>query len=99
MVTDTVFASPAKKLARTWRSHGGTVATFRVDWAPAHSSLGACHCIELPLLFGSDADWADAPMLAGQPVNTALGAEMRRVWAAFAYNGVAGIGRQDLIFT
>jgi para-nitrobenzyl esterase len=51
------------------------------------------------LLVGDDADWADAPMLAGQPANTALGVEMRRVWAAFAHNGVAGIGRQDLIFT
>jgi hypothetical protein len=38
-------------------------------------------------------------MLADQPANTALGAEMRRLWAAFAYNGVAGIGGQDLIFT
>jgi para-nitrobenzyl esterase len=98
MATDTIFASPAKKLARAWRSYGGTVATFRVDWAPANSALGACHCIELPLLFGSQADWADAPMLAGQPANMALGAEMRGVWAAFAYNGAAGIDRQDLVF-
>ena len=51
------------------------------------------------MLFGSDADWADAPMPANQPANTALGAEMRRLWAAFAYNGVAGIGGLDLIFT
>jgi hypothetical protein len=37
-------------------------------------------------------DWADAPMLAGPPANTALGAEMRRVWAAFARRGGVGIG-------
>jgi hypothetical protein len=38
-------------------------------------------------------------MLAGQPVDTVLGAEILRVWAAFADNGVAGISRQDLVFT
>jgi para-nitrobenzyl esterase len=86
------------KLAQTWHSHGGTVATFRVDWAPANSPLGACHCIELPFLFGTDTDWADAGMLAGQPANVALGVEMRRVWATFAHGGVAGIGRHDLVF-
>ncbi|GGG19617.1 carboxylic ester hydrolase [Rhodococcoides trifolii] len=72
-----------------WRRAGGRVATYRVDWSPKAGPLGACHCIELPMLFGDQ--WADAPMLAGQMPPAALAARMRRTWAAFARNGVAEV--------
>ena len=60
--TDRLFDSA--RVARIWRAAGGRVATYRVDWVPAGNGLGACHCLELPLLFNGD--WSDASMLAGR---------------------------------
>ena len=48
-MTRLVLSAPARRLAKTWQRYCGRSATFRVDWSP--SRLGACHCIELPLLF------------------------------------------------
>jgi para-nitrobenzyl esterase len=87
-LTHRVFARPARRLAKAWRRYGGRSATFRVDWSPAE--MGACHCIELPLLFDATA-WADSPMLGGQPVDDRLAETMRRNWSGFAYRGIGGL--------
>jgi para-nitrobenzyl esterase len=97
-VTDRVFAAPAKALADTWRQHGGAVATYRFDWAPAGAPLGACHCIELPFLFGTDEAWADAPMLNGQQADPTIGMDMRQAWTSFAHKGVAALRSEELAF-
>ena len=94
-LTRRVFGAPAHRLVGQWRTHGGRVASFRVDWSPA--AMGACHCIELPLLFDS-APWGDAPMLGGRPVDQRLAEAMRRNWSGFAHNGVAGLDSQALRF-
>ena len=87
-LTRRVFGMPARQLAKTWRRNGGRAATFRVNWSPAR--IGACHCIELPLLFDAPA-WADAPMLGGAPVDERLADTMRRNWSGFAHNGIGGL--------
>ncbi len=99
ILTRTVFGRPAIDLARKWERVGGRAATFRVDWAP-QASLGACHCIELPLLLGAVDSWEDAPMLGPEPrtVDEALGRQMRSLWAAFARDGVAALGQRQLVF-
>ncbi|MFG1933375.1 carboxylesterase family protein [Mycobacterium sp. NPDC048908] len=94
-MTRRAFGRPARRLARLWRKHGGRSATFRVDWAP--SRMGACHCIELPLLFDVAA-WADAPMLGGRPVDARLAETMRRNWTGFAHRGVDGLDSAALRF-
>jgi para-nitrobenzyl esterase len=94
-LTRRVFGKPARRLAKTWRRNGGRAATFRVDWSPAR--IGACHCIELPLLFDAPA-WVDAPMLGGAPVDERLADTMRRNWAGFAHNGIAGLDSPSLRF-
>jgi para-nitrobenzyl esterase len=53
--------------------------------------FGAPHGMELPFLFGSDADWVDAPML-GEYAGCAnerlpIGRELRAAWARFAHDG------------
>lgn len=94
-MTRRAFGKPALRLAELWRKHGGRSATYRVDWAPA--PLGACHCIELPLLFDSAA-WADAPMLGGDAVDDRLAGTMRRNWTGFAHHGVDGLDSPALHF-
>lgn len=99
-LTRAVFGRPAIELARTWERAGGRSATFRVDWAPPRAPLGACHCIELPLLLGAVGSWRDAPMLGPEPrtADDDLGREMRSVWAGFAYDGVAALGQTQFVF-
>jgi len=62
---------------------------YRFDYAAPASPFGAAHCIELPFLYGTDADWATAPMLAGadpKDVDT-LGRRMRAAWLSFVRTG------------
>jgi len=96
-LTRRVFGMPARHLAKAWRRHGGRSATYRVDWSPPRAPLGACHCIELPLLFDTAA-WADAPMLGGGPVDERLAEIMRRNWSGFAHRGVDGLDSPSLRF-
>jgi para-nitrobenzyl esterase len=79
-----------------WHHAGGRVGKYRVDWAPKRSPLGACHCIELPMLFG-DA-WTGAPMLAGEAPPERLSSAIRRTWTDFAKGGVARLPAQALVF-
>jgi para-nitrobenzyl esterase len=85
--------TPRRSLARAWRSlrdiSGGLVAAAR--------ATGACHCIELPLLFDAPA-WADAPMLGGGQVDERLAETMRRNWSGFAHHGVDGLDSPSLRF-
>jgi para-nitrobenzyl esterase len=94
-LTRRAFGKPARQLAETWRRYGGRSTTFRVDWSPA--GMGACHCIELPLLF-DPAQWADAPMLGGRQVDDRLAESMRRNWSGFAHHGVSGLDSPTLRF-
>ncbi|MBP3084414.1 carboxylesterase family protein [Mycolicibacterium fortuitum] len=98
-ITKQAFSGPAERLAQTWRNHGGRVGTYRFDWTPARAPLGACHCIELPFLFGSPQTWADAPMLGPQrAIDNQLAAEMRTRWAEFAHHGVESLPEPTLRF-
>jgi para-nitrobenzyl esterase len=94
-LTRRVFGMPARRLAEAWHGYGGRAATYRVDWTPSGAPLGACHCIELPLLFDAQA-WADAPMLGGGRVDDRLAETMRRNWSGFAHRGVDGLDSPSL---
>lgn len=96
-MTRKVFGRPARRLAESWRGYGGRAATYRVDWSPPGAPLGACHCIELPLLFGAQV-WADAPMLGAGPVDHRLAEVMLRTWSGFAHHGVSGLDSTALRF-
>lgn len=85
-VTRRVFGAPALALASAWRAAGGRAHTYRVDWTPG--PLGACHCIEIPLLLGSPETWSDAPMLGTDGVDEELAIRMRAQWSAFAHGSV-----------
>jgi para-nitrobenzyl esterase len=97
-MTRRIFAKPALHLAKSWTSNGGAAATYRVDWSPPGAPLRACHCIDLPLLFGSPQCWADAPMLGPEPnpIDTELARNTRGYWTAFAHDGNAALGSSSL---
>jgi para-nitrobenzyl esterase len=97
-MTRRVFGDPAVRLARRWRESGGKASSYRFDWSPTGAPLGACHCMELPLLFGAPGAWSGAPLLGPHPdpVNRELALEIRRRWSRFAYDGLTAIGSENL---
>lgn len=85
-ITRRMFGAPALALAESWRAAGGRAHTYRVDWTPG--PLGACHCIELPLMLGSHESWSGAPMLGDSGVDQELAVRVRAQWSAFAHGEV-----------
>lgn len=89
----------ATRFVETWRAHGGRVGTYRFDWQPRRAPLGACHCIELPFLFGEPGAWSDAPMLGPtRDIDQDLAVHMRSVWTGFARNGAQPLTAQAMTF-
>lgn len=89
VITARVFTAPAHAFAQVVADGGGDVWTYRLDWVPVGSPLGACHCLELPLVFGTAGAWAGAPMTAGaDPAQQeALSRLIRASWLSFARSG------------
>lgn len=85
--TRSAFTDPRAALVTDWRDYGGQVNTFQIKWAPPDAPMKACHCIELPLLFGSPDTWAGVPMLGTGPIDHKLARRMRRWWTQFARHG------------
>jgi para-nitrobenzyl esterase len=90
--TDQTFARPSWQLADAIAARGGRVHAYRFDWSPPRSRFQACHCIELPFVFGTLDAWADAPMLAGGEAAqmAALSAVLRAHWGGFVRDGAPG---------
>ncbi|AEV76423.1 carboxylesterase type B [Mycolicibacterium rhodesiae NBB3] len=95
-MTRRVFSGPAERLARSWRADGGRASTYRLDWSPRDAPLGACHCMDLPLLLGTPGAWSSAPMLGPHPdpLDHRLAIQIRRLWTRFAHDGVPGLGAE-----
>jgi para-nitrobenzyl esterase len=88
-LTRWVFGRPAMRLANALTATGARVYTYRIDWAAPAFLMGACHCIDLPLLLGDETTWREAPMIGGASWSTIdeLGARMRGAWSSFARDG------------
>ena len=68
---DSVFAAPAQQWVNAAARAGREVWQYRFDAAP-NQRFGACHCIELPFVFGTHAAFKDAPMLEGLDTSDTL---------------------------
>jgi para-nitrobenzyl esterase len=90
LLTDRRFLRPSWLLAAAIAKRGGKAWSYRFDWSPPRSSFMACHCIEIPFVFGNWAtQWPEAAMLAGgndQQMDE-LSTRMRRCWIEFVRNG------------
>lgn len=89
LMTDAVFAGPSLAVARAQAEKGRSPYVYRFDWQSPTPDIKACHCIELPFLFGNLGTWREAPMLAGADMHEL--ADLSRVFqgalAAFARSG------------
>jgi para-nitrobenzyl esterase len=63
--SDKLFRLPAIKFATEMESAGSNVFAYQFDFQSPQAEVGACHCFELPFVFGNFEDWVDAPMLDG----------------------------------
>jgi para-nitrobenzyl esterase len=92
--SDWLFRMPTLHLADAQAAAGGTVRLYELAYpAPgAAGTLGACHGLDVPLVFGTpQADFGR--MLFGDPVPgsaLALGEQMRTDWTAFASGQLSG---------
>lgn len=98
-ITRRMFGALVEPFVASWRAHGGRVASYRFDWRPVGAPLGACHCMELALLFEAGDVWSDAPMLGpGGAIDRPLAARLRTTWTDFAHRGVEGLPATTMRF-
>ncbi|MGA6205935.1 carboxylesterase family protein [Nocardia testacea] len=90
-VTERLFAGPARRLALLFTGRNAPWL-YRFDWSPPRSPFGACHCLELPFVFGNSAAWRQAPMLGGRHP-APLTEQVMSAWAGFVREGTPGWAR------
>ncbi|MFC6082164.1 carboxylesterase/lipase family protein [Sphaerisporangium aureirubrum] len=91
---DWLFRMPSLHLADAQITGGGRAHLYELTWpAPGFGgALGACHGLDVPLVFGNLSSGRTA-MLIGDPPSPAaeeLSAQIRRSWTAFATHGDPG---------
>ncbi|QDI69564.1 carboxylesterase [Streptomyces calvus] len=93
--TDWLFAMPTLRLVEAQTAGGGRAHLYELTWpAPGENgALGACHGLDIPLLFGTfEADLGLLLFAGAEPTDEArrLSAEFRAAWTAFARTGDPG---------
>lgn len=86
------FRAPVRRWLADAARQGRRAWAFSFDWAPQGSVIGACHCIELPFVFGTAREFAGAPMLQGGDPDEMeyLSSLVRRAWIDFIRTGNPG---------
>jgi para-nitrobenzyl esterase len=87
ITTDRLVRLPALQVAEARAQHGHPGYVYQLNWrSPA---LGACHTVDIPLLFDNLAAWSASPMFRGvDPAAVEpLGHTFRRAVAAFVRTG------------
>ncbi|OLZ65734.1 carboxylesterase [Streptomyces sp. IMTB 2501] len=97
---DWLFRMPTLRLAQAHTTAGGRTHVYELTWpAPGlGGALGACHGLDVPLVFGNLGSGQPA-LLIGEPPSPeteALSARIRTAWTAFAADGDPGWPGYDL---
>ncbi|MCM2423793.1 carboxylesterase/lipase family protein [Streptomyces sp. RKAG293] len=92
--SDWLFRMPTLHLAQAQTAAGGRAHVYELTWtAPGMGgAFGACHGLDVPLVFGN-LDRGQPALLIGEspsPEAEALSAHMRAAWTAFATHGDPG---------
>ncbi|MFD4247828.1 hypothetical protein ACFWP3_40550 [Streptomyces sp. NPDC058525] len=94
--SDWLFRMPTLQLAEAQTAAGGRVHVYELTWpAPAMGgAFGACHGLDVPLVFGN-LDRGQPAMLIGEEPSAVAEAEalsglMRAAWTGFAAHGAPG---------
>jgi para-nitrobenzyl esterase len=94
VLSDWLFRMPSLHLADAQLAGGGRVHLYELAWpAPGMGgALGACHGLDIPLVFGNLTSGQPALLIGGKPSSeaTALSGGIRAAWTAFATRGDPG---------
>ncbi|AZA78056.1 carboxylesterase/lipase family protein [Chryseobacterium sp. G0186] len=87
--TEFIYGTPARQFAENLARGGGNVYLFRIHSKLKENTIGASHCIDLPLIFGNETAWKSSEMLKGIPWERIHenGKKIRALWAEFARTG------------
>lgn len=87
--TDRVYRVPALRLAEAQIAARGTAHAYHFTWPAAllGGSLGACHGVEVPFVFGSVGNPAGRAFAGEGPEVAALAARVMDAWSSFAASG------------
>ncbi|MGW2017690.1 carboxylesterase/lipase family protein [Streptomyces sp. NPDC001927] len=92
--SDWLFRMPSLHLAEAQAAAGGSVHLYELTWsAPGMGgALGACHGVDVPLVFGNLDRGQPAALIGESPSPEAeeLSARMRAAWTSFATHGDPG---------
>jgi para-nitrobenzyl esterase len=92
--SDWLFRMPSLHLAQAQAAAGGRVHLFELTWpAPGMGGgFGACHGLDVPLVFGNLGSGQPALLIGKDPSPEAeaLSSRMRAAWTAFAAHGDPG---------
>ncbi|MCX5561644.1 carboxylesterase/lipase family protein [Streptomyces sp. NBC_00038] len=92
--SDWLFRMPSLHLAQAQTAAGGRAHVYELTWpAPGMSGVfGACHGLDVPLVFGNLSDTQAATLIGETPTPEAeaLSAHIRNAWTAFATHGDPG---------
>ncbi|MDI2127739.1 carboxylesterase/lipase family protein [Yinghuangia seranimata] len=92
--SDWLFRMPSLRLAYAHAAAGGRVHLYELAWpAPGGGGVfGACHGLDVPLVFGNLAAGLTAALIGDGPSPAAeeVSAGMRAAWTAFATHGDPG---------
>ncbi|MEE1782896.1 carboxylesterase family protein [Streptomyces sp. SP17BM10] len=94
VLSDWLFRMPSLRLAEARTAAGSTAHVYELTWpAPGMGGvLGACHGLDVPLVFGN-LDRGQPALLLGEsppPEAEAVSAQLRAAWTSFATSGDPG---------
>jgi para-nitrobenzyl esterase len=86
---DRIFAWPATRLAELASAHRRDTYAYRLDWSPPllRPFVGACHAIEIPLVFGTWRHPWLRPLFGGSATVRRLSRTLQNAWTEFARHG------------
>jgi para-nitrobenzyl esterase len=89
--SDWLFRMPSLHLAQSHAAAGGRTFLYEVTYPAPVNTLGACHAIDVPLVFGGYQALGQSLFGPEPPASAlAVGNQMREQWTAFAATGDPG---------
>jgi para-nitrobenzyl esterase len=87
-----VFHHASARLAEAQHAGGGRVHCYLFTWRPAalRRSLGSCHAIDIPFVFGATAHPLARPLTGISAVAPRLSRRVQHAWLRFARDGEPG---------
>ncbi|WP_294287831.1 carboxylesterase family protein [uncultured Chryseobacterium sp.] len=94
--TESIYEKPADVFARNYAEGGGNVYRFTLKSTLPNNTIGASHCVDLPLIFENKEAWKHSELLKDVPWEYVQenGRKLRALWAEFAATGKIAENRE-----